>query len=815
MKKIYLAELEKANNLQNNSAKLLHLTNIIRSLQQTISISLLQVVTELVDSYGCDITGFIDRYQKPNDGLPREIIEKSLPLLNAIQTSSYFSSWYSQKEKPGLSKRLLEWIEFRNNVFSHGSISQKDVDTWAVKQSALVKDLIEEMSTLIPEMNKNGLFIDIYNERIQVNFPLLYNNKCIIVNSVTNKKGLFKLKLQTLDWNSNEKIIIDISDNNILNSNKLSPSPRFSWASQIIDGKDNLFCHNIPKRQTTNFVGRTPEIRILKEWMSDFDHRSCLIYGDGGFGKTTFLLEFFNSIFEGETALDIKLPCIISYYTAKMTRWGNEGLIYYKGVSSLVEDALRELLYAIEERLDKNWFETSGSSLVNKVETTLSNQKISRNDVLIIIDNAETLASTKEEINDLGNFLELVSKKIGRLIITSRRKEFLAAKPIPISSLTEEESLLLLRKSAQEYGAKAIAQSGEPGLKKILRTLHYKPLLIDSLVKYIARAQCSIDDAVEQVYKKSSDELLEFLYEDAWIRIGESDQDVFMVLVTISCPIDSFSVGYTCQELEIQHAEFQSSLDETYFVNLTNYGNRYEIEIIELAMRFFSSKKKKLTPERLEKINRIAELVNRRILEKTKIEKAYKEDRVTEAYRTEYAKAAKIAVDQNRINDAIDNFEYALIADPVNSYLFERYALFLISKTKNQDHAKELIINALNIDPNNPEALLTGAIIFYRLLDLEKGDELILRAEKNGKPRSYCYLRKAMSRYHKARREEKEDKAQALNYLEEAINFINIADESLSENDSYYVKNKNTIIEYKKEKLPRLVYKLKHKKTNI
>lgn len=112
------------------------------------------------------------------------------------------------------------------------------------------------------------------------------------------------------------------------------------------------------------------------------------------------------------------------------------------------------------------------------------------------------------------------------------------------------------------------------------------------MVKYISRAQCSIDDAVEQVYKKSSDELLEFLYEDAWIRIGESDQDVFMVLVTLSCPIDSFSVGYTCQELEIQHAEFQSSLDETYFVNLTNYGNRYEIEIIELAMKFFYSQKK-------------------------------------------------------------------------------------------------------------------------------------------------------------------------------------------------------------------------------
>ncbi|UNK22404.1 tetratricopeptide repeat protein [Yersinia intermedia] len=544
--------------------------------------------------------------------------------------------------------------------------------------------------------------------------------------------------------------------------------------------------------------------------MCDFDYRSCIIYGDGGFGKTTFLLEFFNSIFEGEISLNIKLPFLISYHTAKMTRWGSEGLIYYKGVSSLVEDALREVLYAIEERLDKNWFESSGRSLVDKIENELSKQGMSRDDVLIIIDNAETLASTKDEINDLGRFLELISKKVGRLIITSRRKEFLAAKPIPISSLTEVDSLLLLKKSSLEYGAKAISQSGDPSLKKILRTLHYKPLLIDSLVKYISRAQCSIDDAVEQVYKKSSDELLEFLYEDAWIRIGESDQDVFMVLVTLSCPIDSFSVGYTCQELEIQHAEFQGSLDETYFVNLTNYGNRYEIEIIELAMKFFFSKKNKLSFERLEKINRVAELVNRRALEKAEIEKAYKEDRVTEAYRTEYAKAAKISVDRNRINDAIDNYEYALIEDPVNSYLFERYAFFLISKTSNQDYAKELILKALEIDPNNPEALLTGAIIFYRFLDLEKGDNLIFKAEKNGKPRSYCYVRKAMSRYHKARKED--DKAKALKYLDEATQFINIADDSLSENDSYFAKNKNTIIEYKNVRIPKQIYYFRHKK---
>ncbi|MCT4774869.1 hypothetical protein L6458_21485 [Klebsiella aerogenes] len=808
MKQLYLTELEKVRTFENNSDKLFHLNNIIRSLQQTISISLLQIVNELVDSYGNEITDFIDRYQKPNDGLPREIIEKALPLLNSIQTTSYFTSWYNQKEKTGLSRRLLEWVEFRNHILSHGSTSREDVDVWALKQMALVNDILDDMSILVPIVSNDGLYIEIYNEKIQIKFPLIFQGKCIILGSVANKKGLFKLNFQTLDWDNKKEATIDIPDDNILNSNNHSPSPRFCWSEQIISGESNSFCHNIPKRQTSNFVGRKPEIEVLRSWMSDFDHRACLIYGDGGFGKTTLLLEFFNSIFEGEISLDIKLPFIISYHTAKMTRWGSDGLVYYKGVSSLIEDAIREILYALEDKLDKKWFDSNGRSLVNKIECELAKQKITRDDILIIIDNAETLASTKDEINEVGDFLELISKKIGRLIITSRRKEFLAAKPIPISALTEVDALSLLKKSAFEYGAKAILQSGDSGLKKILRTLHYKPLLIDSLVKYISRAQCSIDDAIEQVYKKSSDDLLEFLYEDAWIRIGESDQDVFMVLVTLSCPIDSYSVGYTCQELEVQHAEFQGSLDETYFVNLTNYGNRYDIEIIELAMRFFFSKKEKLPAARLQKINKIAEVVNRRALEKAEIEKAYKDDRVTEAFRTEYAKAAKISVDRNKITEAIDNYEYALIEDPVNSYLLERYAFFLFSKTNKRDYAEELILKALKIDPSNPEALLTAAIIYYRLLDLEKGDEFILRAERNGKPRSYCYIRKAISRYHKARVEE--DKIKALKYLEDAMQYINIANESLSDNDSYYTKNKNTIIEYKNTKIPKLIYNVRN-----
>lgn len=76
-----------------------------------------------------------------------------------------------------------------------------------------------------------------------------------------------------------------------------------------------------------------------------------------------------------------------------------------------------------------------------------------------------------------------------------------------------------------------IKQAGERTLRRAANQLANKPLLIETLVKYLARNPIGIDQAIEQVFRKTNDQLLEFLYEDAWLRINELQQDVFLVLV--------------------------------------------------------------------------------------------------------------------------------------------------------------------------------------------------------------------------------------------------------------------------------------------
>lgn len=55
-----------------------------------------------------------------------------------------------------------------------------------------------------------------------------------------------------------------------------------------------------------------------------------------------------------------------------------------------------------------------------------------------------------------------------------------------------------------------------------------KPLLLEALVVYISRSKISIDAAVENIFRKSNEDLLEFLYEDAWDRLNDVQKNYFI-----------------------------------------------------------------------------------------------------------------------------------------------------------------------------------------------------------------------------------------------------------------------------------------------
>ena len=792
MREIYLQELETALVLPSQAESLSYLSSILRSLLQSLAISALETTfqaTPAVDD-DIDLKQYLDRFGQPSDGLPVEILDALIPRVRGMVFRGYMVGWFekSSDDDENLVTALLRWVEFRNKRPAHGVLDAPTTTLWATKTAELIKRVLVIAADALPTVTSSTLEIKVGDVAISLSVPLVLMGQAIVIGKIVSKKGVWKAQGHILSWSNAREITIDLSPSNIFSAENKSLE-KFKWTEVPGSSKSFLLLNNVPGRQTSTFVGRAKELDKLKEWLKDVaDSRTCLVFGDGGFGKTTLVLEFFNNLLEGAIEGDFKLPSVISFYTAKRTKWTEEGLVHFKGISDAMEDSVRELMYCFNPVLGKEWYKIEGRALIDKVATAFGEEGFSRDDVLLIIDNTETLAASSGDAEELGDFIAQAAKRIGRVVITSRRRELLAAEPVAVSQLSEVEALLLLQKLGKEYGARAITQAGESRLRQACKQLMCKPLLIDTLVRYIARSSSGIQEGLDQILKKTSDELLEFLYEDAWVRMNSSVQEVFIVLVSLASPLDGKCVGDVCTQIGVQHAEFQASLGETYFASIVDHGNSYDLEIVELAKEFFRQKKKKIPKEDSERLEKIAFKVDKQATDRYEIDKSYRMDRVADGFRSEYAKAAKIATIKKDYNAARELYDLAILDEPLNAALHERYASFLLRTLGKAAAALPYALQSTELDPHSADAWLTLGLVQYKLGELDSGDAAIGKAMKYGKAEQLCTLRMGIARYHLAKLDPYNKRAMQL--LRDAeILVVNSAKTGFVK-DFYYQKNK-------------------------
>ncbi|MBL0720531.1 hypothetical protein JI742_11605 [Piscinibacter sp. Jin2] len=758
MLEIYARQLEIARSHGSDAEALSYLSSVLRSLLQALAISALEVTlqaTPVVDD-DSNLNQFIDRFSQPSDGLPLEVLDSLVPRIRSLVFRGFMKGWYERigEDQKTLVEALTEWVEFRNKRPGHGVLDSPTTSLWAKRTSDLIQRLLESANDVLPQQSNSGLVAKVGDIAVPLTAPLVVEGAAIVIAKVFSRNGVWKVQGQILSWSDARDITIDLSPTNLF-STEYRPNDRFRWSEVAYGNGSRLVLNNIPVRQTSTFVGRKRELDKLGDWLSDIvDSRTCLVFGDGGFGKTTLVLEFFNRIiddgFEDES---VPIPSVINFYTAKKTKWTEEGLVHFKGISDAMEDSVRELMYCLHPVLGKDWYKLEGRALIEKVGTELSKEGFTRNDVLLIIDNTETLATSTSDAEELAEFISRVAKRIGRVVITSRRRELLAAEPVPVSQLSEEEALTLIRKLGTEYSAQSVMQSSEPRLRRACEQLMYKPLLIDTLVRYIARSSSGVQEGLDQILKKTSDELLEFLYEDAWLRMNKMVQEVFIVLSSLATPPDSKSVGDACREIGVSHSEFQSSLGETYFATITDRGEIYDLEIVDLAKEFFRQKKRRAAQADAERFDNIAFKVDKLAAERWEVDRNYRTDRVADAYRSEYARAAKLAIIRRDYGAARENFDLAVIEEPLNAALRERIASFLLRNLGKAELALPFARKATELDPQSADAWLTLGLVKYQVGDISGGDIAMDNAMKQGKQESLCLLRKGIARYHAARLE--------------------------------------------------------------
>src|SRR5690606_26784851 len=150
-----------------------------------------------------------------------------------------------------------------------------------------------------------------------------------------------------------------------------------------------------------------------------------------------------------------------------------------------------------------------------------------------------------------------------------------------------------------------------------------------------------------------------------------------------------------------------------------------------------------------------------------------RQDRVADAFRSEFAKAAKIATFKRDHTVARELFELALQDEPLNAALRERYASFLFRTIRDAAAALPVAQAAVDLDPKNADAHLTLALMLYKQAKLGPGAKSIARAEALGKTTALCMLRRAIARYHAVARQPYARSSSRL--LREAEQFIELA----------------------------------------
>jgi hypothetical protein len=247
-------------------------------------------------------------------------------------------------------------------------------------------------------------------------------------------------------------------------------------------------------------------------------------------------------------------------------------------------------------------------------------------------------------------------------------------------------------------------------------------------------------------------------------------QEVFIVLSSLATPPDSKSIGDVCREIGVSHSEFQLSLAETYFATITDRGDIYDLEIVELAKEFFRQKKRRAPKQDAERFEKIAFKVDKLAAERYEVDRNYRTDRVADAYRSEYAKAAKLAIIRRDYTVAKDNFDLAVIEEPLNAALHERIASFLLRNLNKAGLALPFARKATELDSQSADAWLTLGLVKYQVGDISGGDTAIDNAMEHGKPESLCLLRKAIARYHAVRLEPYGKRSQKI--LKEAATLV-------------------------------------------
>ncbi|WP_162374776.1 ATP-binding protein [Pseudoxanthomonas sangjuensis] len=511
------------------------------------------------------------------------------------------------------------------------------------------------------------------------------------------------------------------------------------------DNSWNPLCF-VPDRTTDTFTGRQSQIEELVEWANDEGSRASLIFGDGGYGKTTLAIEFAHQLLDEQIQVEWR-PSVIVFYTAKRTQWGLDGLRPVGvGQPHLVEmlAQVHQLLFSAYP--DQNFYRSTAVEATSKLQTRIKNDLgYTPKDVLLIVDNTETLISSEEERTELGKELREVGRRVGRTLLTSRRRELTEAVPIAIDVLDESEALDLIKRRGRKLNSKLLNKASDSELLKEISALERRPIVLEALANAASDPSVrKLQDATTRVASMLQRELGEFLFADAWGRFALDVRRVLLLMARVGDAHDAQSLKICSDVISISPSATEQALEESGGIASTVViQGQPQITFSRNFLEFAKNKSVKLasgmdSPSDAE-VSKAREAYSAFVRDAQK----FTGDRVGEAYRIPQARAAHQARQQGKFEEARRLYEAAVLNDSTNGWLRDRFAYFLFHDLRDNEAALHQAKKAVELLPDEGEVWFTRGLIEARLGNPRASEISLRKAHQLGIPEIRCDVQRA------------------------------------------------------------------------
>jgi len=663
-------------------------------------------------------------------------------------------------------------VKIRNDgAEGHGLPGDYDNDA----ETDCLREVVANLAPLLPQTTSTGdLALGPEGTRVKLKFLRLVDGGPSLIRSVKQiGRNKLRVEVQYLDKRGKRQTSRFETDNFFSSLNAAS-SPKYqTWSNSW-----GTLCY-LPERTTESFQGRYEEQLSLINWMADEDSRTCLVYGDGGVGKTTLVIEFLHRYLDEDPEIDIGWkPKVVSFFTAKKWRWGIDGVeLICAGQPHLLGLIAHLHLLLLGRPPSADFYRLEVGAAAIKLQHLMSEEAhLKRDDHLIVIDNSETLVSTDQDVEKLGRELRDVSRRVGRVIITSRRREVLEATPVLVDKLKPLDAVALLKQRARALGLKSINRANDTDILSVVNDLGARPIVLEAFLKALTDPVSStLTLAKERVAVLLRRDLGEFLFADAWARYSPKQKRLLLLMTSVADVHDARQLAICCRIADVTIQDAEEAFEESSGIaSMVRLSSGIEVSFSSNFLEFAKDKKITIDGKSYPTEGEI-DLARRQYSQFVQAIHSFQGDRIAIAFRTPLAKAAHKARKDGNNDEALRMYQQAVLSDPNNGWLFDRFAYFLLHDLRDSEAALVQAKRATELLPKEGEVWFTRGLVESRQGDFRRCEVSLERAESLGVDRVRCFTQRAWA-YLKA-------SPALLNLARKEINFLRHALASVPTSD--------------------------------